>query len=55
MGHLARPATLYLKYGRGDYTGISDVREVYYDPGRRSPTNNHRGATWRSTAGGATS
>jgi len=34
---------VYVKWGRGDYTGISDVREVYYDPNLKSPTNGRAG------------
>jgi hypothetical protein len=34
----------YIKYGRGDYTGISDIREVYYNSGKTSPTNGRPGA-----------
>ena len=35
---------VYLDWGRGDYTGISDIREVWYDPNRQSPTNGRNGA-----------
>jgi hypothetical protein len=38
------PRLEYIKYGKGDYTGLSDVREVYYDPNKTSPTNNRPGA-----------
>jgi hypothetical protein len=38
------PKLTYVKYGRGDYTGISDVREVYYNPNLNSPNNNRPGA-----------
>jgi len=38
------PRYEYIKYGKGDYTGISDIREVYYDPNKTSPTNNRAGA-----------
>jgi hypothetical protein len=38
------PRLTYIKYGPGDYTGISDIREVYYDPSKRSVTNNRPGA-----------
>jgi hypothetical protein len=38
------PRLTYVKYGKGDYTGISDFREVYYDPNKTSPTNNRAGA-----------
>lgn len=34
---------IYIKYGRGDYTGVSDIREVYYDPNVKSPTNGRSG------------
>jgi hypothetical protein len=38
------PRLVYLDWGRGDYTGISDIREVYWDPNAVSPTNGRRGA-----------
>lgn len=38
------PRLVYLKWGRGDYTGISDVREVWFDPNRRSATNGRNGS-----------
>jgi hypothetical protein len=38
------PRYEYIKYGKGDYTGISDIREVYFDPSKTSPTNNRAGA-----------
>jgi hypothetical protein len=38
------PRLEYVKYGRNDYTGISDIREVFYDPNRVSPTDNRSGA-----------
>ena len=38
------PRLVYLDWGRGDYTGISDIREVYWDPNAPSPTNGSRGA-----------
>ena len=38
------PRLEYVKYGKGDYTGISDIREVYYDPNKNSPTNHANGA-----------
>jgi hypothetical protein len=38
------PRLVYLDWGRGDYTGISDIREVYWDPNKVSPTNNRPGA-----------
>jgi hypothetical protein len=34
----------YIKYGKGDYTGISDIREVWYDPSKTSSTNGRPGA-----------
>jgi len=38
------PTLIYVKYGKGDYTGVSDIREVYYDPSKTSPTNGSPGA-----------
>lgn len=38
------PKLVYIKYGKGDYTGISDIREVYYDPNKTSPTNGQKGS-----------
>ena len=38
------PRLVYLDWGRGDYTGISDIREVYWDPNASSPTNGSNGA-----------
>ena len=38
------PLLTYVKYGRGDYTAVSDIREVYYDPNKQSPTNHRPGA-----------
>jgi len=38
------PSLTYVKYGKGDYTGISDIREVYWDPNKTSPTNGQQGA-----------
>jgi hypothetical protein len=35
--------TLY-KFGPGDYTGLSDVREVYWDANQTTPVDNSRGA-----------
>jgi hypothetical protein len=32
-----------IKYGPGDYTGVSDARLVYWDPTRRSPVNGKAG------------
>ena len=38
------PMLTYIDYGRGDYTGISDIREVYYNPNKTSSTNHRPGA-----------
>jgi hypothetical protein len=38
------PRLVYLDWGRGDYTGISDIREVYWNPNAPSPTNGSNGA-----------
>lgn len=38
------PVLTYIKYGRGDYTGVSDIREVYYSTNKRSDTNGRPGA-----------
>jgi hypothetical protein len=38
------PLLTYLKWGPGDYTGISDVRLVYWDPNAVSNYNHKRGA-----------
>ena len=38
------PKLLYVKYGKDDYTAISDIREVYYDPQKISPTNGRPGS-----------
>jgi hypothetical protein len=38
------PRLVYIDWGKSDYTGISDIREVYYDPNKRSATNNRNGA-----------
>ncbi|MDQ1695111.1 MAG: hypothetical protein QOJ03_464 [Frankiaceae bacterium] len=38
------PQLVYLKFGRGDYTGVSDIREVYYLPNKKSGNNNKNGA-----------
>jgi hypothetical protein len=32
-----------VKYGAGDYTGVSDVRRIYWDPSRRSPVDGKPG------------
>ena len=37
------PSLSYVKFGKNDYTGISDIREVYYDPNKKSPTNGRNG------------
>ena len=38
------PRLTYIKYGKDDYTGISDIREVYYSTTKTSPTNGRPGA-----------
>jgi hypothetical protein len=38
------PRLVYLDWGRGDYTGISDIREVYYNPNKASDYNGKNGA-----------
>ena len=38
------PQLVYVKYGKGDYTALSDVREVYYDPTKISPVNGQPGS-----------
>jgi hypothetical protein len=38
------PMLTYIDYGRGDYTGISDIREVWYNPNKTSDTNHRPGA-----------
>jgi hypothetical protein len=38
------PQLVYVKWGRGDYTAISDVREVYYSPRTKSPVNGRSGS-----------
>jgi hypothetical protein len=38
------PRLIYVKLGRGDYTAVSDIREVYYDPNKVSPTNGRQGS-----------
>jgi hypothetical protein len=37
------PSLSYIKFGKDDYTGISDVREVYYSTSVKSPTNGRNG------------
>jgi hypothetical protein len=37
------PRVLHILFQRGDYTALSDVREVYWDPNRRSPINGAQG------------
>ena len=37
------PTLTYVKYGKGDYTGISDIREVYYSTTVTSPNNDRPG------------
>jgi len=37
------PSLSYIKFGKGDYTGVSDIREVYWDPNVKSPANGRRG------------
>ena len=38
------PQLVYVKYGRGDYTGISDIREVYWSNSKTSPNNGQPGS-----------
>src|SRR3954447_12475155 len=38
------PSLIYVKYGKGDSTGVSDIREVYYNPNKTSPTNGSPGS-----------
>src|SRR4051812_49353060 len=38
------PRLVFIDWGRNDYTGISDIREVYWNPNAPSPTNGSRGA-----------
>ena len=38
------PRLVFVDWGRSDYSGISDIREVYWDPNAPSPTNGSRGA-----------
>ncbi len=38
------PSLFYVKFGKNDYTGISDIREVYYSTSRKSTTNGRNGA-----------
>ena len=33
-----------LKFGPGDYTGVSDIKEVYWDPTAVTPTDGSNGA-----------
>jgi hypothetical protein len=37
------PSLSYIKFGKDDYTGISDIREVYYSTSVKSPTNGRNG------------
>ncbi|MBA2607603.1 MAG: hypothetical protein H0U92_01530, partial [Actinobacteria bacterium] len=45
------PAEVLYKYGPGDYTGASDVREVYWSSSSKSPVNGEPGA-YVATDGG---
>jgi hypothetical protein len=45
------PSLVYIQYGRGDYTGVSDVREVYFDESKPSPLNGRNG-TYVALSGG---
>lgn len=38
------PRLYYVKFGRGDYTALSDIREVYWDGSKTSLTNGRQGA-----------
>ncbi len=38
------PRLVYVRFGRGDYTAVSDIREVYYNPRLTSATNGRSGA-----------
>ena len=38
------PRVLLIKYGQNDYTGFSDVREVYWSNTKQSPVDGDRGA-----------
>jgi hypothetical protein len=38
------PRLTFTRFGPQDYTGISDVRQVYWDPDRTSPVNGKQGA-----------
>src|SRR3954469_11155938 len=38
------PRLVFIDWGRNDYTGISDIREVYWNPNAPSPTNGSNGA-----------
>jgi Periplasmic binding protein len=40
-----------LKFGPGDYTAVSDAREIYWDPQATSPWNNRKGR-YVATLGG---
>ena len=33
-----------MKFGSGDYTGVSDEKEVYWDPTATTPTDGSKGA-----------
>jgi hypothetical protein len=37
------PRLVYLAWGKNDYTGISDIREVYYNTNKKSAINGRRG------------
>ena len=37
------PRLTYTKFGKGDYTALSDIREVYWDPNKTSPVNGRAG------------
>jgi hypothetical protein len=45
------PRLVYLDWARGDYSGISDVREVYYSATKTSPLNGRNG-TYIAVNGG---
>jgi hypothetical protein len=38
------PTETYVKFGPGDYTAVSDAREVYWDPKAISPIDGKPGA-----------
>ncbi len=40
----AKPGSQLIKFGPGDYTGISDAREVYWNPNARSKIDGANGA-----------